>query len=305
MDKRRLAAACAIGCIAAALNYWTRAHVSGFTDFDQVWTAGRTVVRGGDPYTGTSAGGFAFLYPLPAAIVGVLFSPIPVAIASALWTALGFGVLAYALSQAGWWRLTALCSLPSIESMQLAQWSPILTAAFILPSLNFFAAAKPSTMLPVAGSTLPKSVNRASVLLGCGLVAVSFMVLPSWLPEWIGTVRGAHHFIPPIARPFGAVLLLALIAWRRRQAWLIALMALTPQAGMAYDALPLAVVPQSRRDAIFYSFATLAAVPFRHIAIGANAGFSDATAANAPIYLATLYVPALLLVLARHMRGRS
>lgn len=299
MRTKRTVAAALVGLCAAGFQAWIRARVSGFSDFDQIWLAARDVAHGVSPYSHVTPNGFPFFYPLPAAILGLPFALYPAWLAAALWTGLGFGVLAFGLTRDGWWRLVALCSLPAVESAQLAQWSPIVTAAWCIPALGFLLAAKPTAVLPISLGSVPRSVHLGAIGAALGLLAISFVVQPAWVAEWIGTVRGAHHFVPLVLRPGGVLLLLALIRWRRREAWLIVLMAVMPQAGMAYDALPVAVVPSSRCEALFLALCSFLAVPFRHVATGAANGFTDASSANALLYLATLYAPAVLLVL-RH-----
>lgn len=305
-DTARVLVAALIGLAAGALAWWVRTHVTGFTDFDQMWTAGRLVVAGHDPYPAFAAGRFPLLYPMPAVVATMPFALLPASLAAAMWTALGFGFLSFGLTRRAWWPLIALASLPAVEAAQLAQWSPILTAAALFPALGWLAVAKPTTGGAIVAAYAPRFLCGRTLavvaLVAAALITASFALAPRWLGEWISAVRSQRHFIPLVLRPGGVVLLAALLAWRRPGGRLIALLAVTPVTGMAYDALPLALVPSSPRGAMAFACATLLAVPWRMVAVGGGDPFMRATAHNAPIYIVCFYLPALVLVLRRSDR---
>ena len=79
---------------------------------------------------------------------------------------------------------------------------------------------------------------------------------------------------------------------------MLVLMALIPQTGAAYDALPLALIPRNRRESLALGFLSFATVPFLIPPEGAG-DFARTMAHNQVIFIAALYVPALLAVLAR------
>lgn len=244
---KRIAAAACFAALAGSLTLWVR--LSGhfaFSDFDRsIWGA-RQVLGGIEPY---GVGGL--YYPMTAVVVAMPFAPLPLALSAALWTALGFGLLAYGLSARGWWPLLMLASFPALNAMQVAQWTPILTASALIPSLAFIAVAKPTTGFAIAAAYRGQTVNRWAVFGGLALVLIAFAVAPLWVPRWLASVRGAAEYVPLVRRPLGFLLLLALLRWRRPEALLIALLALVPTPMRAYDALPLVLVPESRREIMF------------------------------------------------------
>jgi hypothetical protein len=174
----------------------------------------------------------------------------------------------------------------------------VLTAAALLPWLGWLTAAKPTTGIATVGSFFSRRWFGLNLVVGAALVAASFVLWPPWLGEWLHAVRGAHHFVPMIFHPGGALLLLALIRWRRPEARMLALMALIPQTGAAYDALPLALVPSNRREALALGFLSFATLPFLVPPEGAG-DFARTMAHNQVVFIAAVYVPALVAVLAR------
>jgi hypothetical protein len=93
-------------------------------------------------------------------------------------------------------------------------------------------------------------------------------------------------------------LLIALAKWRRPEARLIALLACVPQTAASYEALPLILALRSSREAMIFGIVSVISVAFVVSPTGPN-DFAAATATNAPITLATMYVPTLVMVLRR------
>src|SRR5262252_764415 len=87
---------------------------AGAGDFEFPLRAARLLLAGRDPYLdmvpGVPGAAGAFLYPLPTALVAAPFAGLPSAMAGACFIGLSSGLLAYGLSEAGWWRLLALMS---------------------------------------------------------------------------------------------------------------------------------------------------------------------------------------------------
>ena len=298
--EQRILTATLIGLTAGALALWLRlSGRSDFSDFNPIWLAARAVLLHRDPYVAVARDFVApFYYPLPAAIVGLPFALLPSSVTGPAFVALGFGLLAYGLTARAWWPLIALASYPSLDAIRLCQWTPIFAAAALLPWLGWLAAAKPTTGLVTVGSFLSRRWLTFNAAIGIALVAISFACWPPWVGEWLGAVRGAHHFVPMAARPVGALLLLALIRWRRPEARMLALMAVVPQT-VAYDALLLALIPCNRREALAFGLLSFAAVPFIVPATAPRDAFVGALTHNQSVFLTALYLPALVAVLAR------
>lgn len=294
---KRIGVSVGVAIVAGAIPFAYHAAGATHTDFDQIWIAARALMHRDDPYRAVAAGFlWPFYYPLPAALIGLPFALAPKLWAAAVWTAVGFGLLAFSLTEKAWWPLVGLLSYPALDAARLAQWSPILTAMALLPALSWLAVGKPSTGGGVALAYLPKTLRWTSVAMGLVLIAVAFLIDPPWFEDWRTALATAHHLVPMVARPGGFVLLLALFRWRRPEARLLAALALVPQTAYPYEALPMILALRARWEALVWAFATLVGAWFLH----QNASsFTAMVANNAPMILASSYIPVLVMVLRR------
>jgi hypothetical protein len=300
----RITLAISIGLLTFGVSLWLRLlHRIPVTDFDQIWIAARTVLQHRDPYLAVARGfPMPFYYPLPAAIAALPFALLPMQWAGPVFIGIGFALLSYGLLGRGAWTLASLLSLPAWHAAVICQWSPILTAAAVLPWLGWLAAAKPSTGAITTGAYFSRRRFGFNLLVGAALIGVSFAVWPGWLREWLDALRGTQHFVPLILRPGGALLLLSLLCWRVPEARLLALSAVIPQTGAPYDALVLALVPHRRVEALAFGLLSFVAMPFLITPSRSGDGFVRAVAHNQTVYLIALYLPALGLVLWRRYR---
>jgi hypothetical protein len=270
------------------------------SDFDQCWIAARALLRGQDPYTAVIQAGWPWplYYPLPAVLVAVPFTAVPMALARVAFAGLGAGLLAYGITARGWWGLAALASSPLLDALTNVQWSPLLTAAALLPAAGWVLAAKPTIGLPL-WSAFPR---RASAIGALTLTGVSLLVLPHWPALWLAAGSTASHIRPPIMRPGGFLLLLALLRWRRPEARLLAALACVPHSPALYEALPLFLAASTGREMLM--LALLSYVPYGAILLlPAGLPLAEWNAARWPVMLVLLYLPVLLLVLSRPNTG--
>jgi hypothetical protein len=273
-----------------------------FTDFDYFWLAGHAVWQGLDPYAVTRQAieegthKVPFYYPGTTALLMLPFGALPRHLAIALFTAMGMGLLA--MSVRGW-RFWIVLSAPALQSIQLGQWSPWLTAAIGLPWLGFVWAAKPSVGLALFLGW----PSRLAVAGGLAVVALSFAVLPHWPFDWLEAIRSTAHYTAPVQRFGGALLLLAFVRWRRPEARLLGLLALVPHTTGIYEQLPLLLIPQTkRRFAVLMGLSWVAAVlvytvvsytPEPDVVLRVQRGL----ARQWPYFLFLVWLPALYMVL--------
>jgi hypothetical protein len=150
-------------------------------------------------------------------------------------------------------RFPLFLSAPFFLALSLGQWSPLLVAAALLPALAPLIVAKPNL-----GAAVWLAAPRFWPLAGgAAIVAISLVVMPEWPAAWLANVSGREEKVVPVLHPGGVVLLLALIAWRRPEARLLAVLSVVPQALLFYDQLLLWLVPRSRRQSIALSLASL------------------------------------------------
>lgn len=278
-----------------------------------LWRGARILLAGGDPYNlvtwrtmpvgETDIGAWATVieplyYPLPALLIWMPFSLGSFLVGSAAFVGLGAALFAYAMSRGGLHRIWLCGSVPFMLALRFGQWSTWLTAAAILPLLSFLLPAKPNIGLPL----LLAKPTRAMILGSTLILTLSLVVMPSWPFGWYGTVTGAFtHTVPhpaPVTtfRGLGAIVLLALLRWRRPEARLLVLMACVPQLPFWADQLPLATIAHSRREVIWSMLAG-------HLCFICWFLFAPKVVYYVPVMqpyaLIGTYLPALIMVLGR------
>jgi hypothetical protein len=303
------AAIAATVSLAAGLYVWAyaRANPDFVSDFDQLWASGRALLDHRNPYDVVGPRG-AFLwkwplyYPLPAVILVAPLGAMSVVAARIVFAAVSVGLFAYAITRDGWGRLLLLLSISFVTAVELVQWSPLLAAGMLLPWIGWVAAAKPNLGAAMAAHA---SSRMALVVMFIGstvLIIASFVILPGWLGPWLENVRSAPHFIAPVVRPGGILLLAVLAKWRRPEARLLAALACVPQTPTFYDHVLVLLVARSARESLVLVCLTFGV----YFAVAFAAPFDSFQqwgdfVANAT--LALVYAPAVIMVLLRPNEG--
>jgi hypothetical protein len=318
--RSRVVCALLLGVVAAV--YAFRTHQSFLREGQSpdslfLWRGARILMAGGDPYnpidwrtmpTGeVDLGAWKTVieplyYPLPALLVWIPFSLGSFLIGSAAFCGIGAALFVFAVSRDGLHRVWFCGGVPFIMALRFGQWSTWLTAAALLPVLSFLLPAKPNLGLPLV---LAKP-TRAMVV-GCmAVLIVSLIAKPNWPLGWYAIVTGAFRQTVPHPAPvttfggFGALVLLALLRWRRPEARLIALMACVPQLPFWADQLPLATVARSSREVIWSLLGG-------HLCFLGWFVFAPKVVYYVPVMqpyaLAGAYLPALIMVLRRPNEG--
>jgi hypothetical protein len=271
-------------------------------DFSYPWRAARALLSGENPYEVIRAVGpypfnAEFFYPLPAALVATPFSQLRPEIAGALFIGISSALLGWAILRDCPHRLPLFISAPFVQAAILGQWSPLLAAAALMPTLQFLAAAKPTVGL-AAWLYQP---SRRGIVGGLILVALAFLVLPGWLGDWREAVGSTGKYRGPATTLLGCFLLLGLLRWRRREGRLFVAMSLIPQLPVFYDSLILWLVPSTLWRSVALSAASwvgyLAWYPSRASPMQNEIAF--------PFLVFTIYLPALILLLLLPAREES
>jgi hypothetical protein len=268
------------------------------TDIVQHWLAARALWQGENPYAAVEGWGwgYPYLYPLPAALVALPLAPLPMAVARLVFAGLSVAVLAYALTAVSWWPLLWIASGPSLQAFGAAQWSPVFTAAVTLPALRGLWIVKPNAGLALAAGY---GVGRRGLLVATILLLVSLAWRWQWPLEWWQGLQPEHpQIVPPILRPGGLLLLLALFRWRRPEARFLAVLACVPQTGALYELVPLGLIPRTLREMIFLTASSQMALLLLH----PNSDYPSLAASFTsawPKVLVLIYIPALMIVLTR------
>lgn len=320
---RRIAVAL---CIALLVGYATW-RIEPFTDtgpdFGQIWYAAREVLARRNPYLAIGPGraynwGYNLYYPLPAVLLAVPFAWLSLRAATAAFIALSSGLLAFAVTRDNWVRLPLFLSTGAFIAAAWGQWSFIIAAAALMPSLGLVLAAKPTTGL-AAFSYRPTIRSAAGVV---ALVALSFVVQPGWAGDWIAAVHTAvPHFSPtavahekvagemtflaPVSRFGGVLLLLAALRWRRPEARYLLVLAFIPQNMVLYECVLLYIIPATLTESLW--LVILSYVAYFGPILVQLAGMADThhfrVWAQGNWMLTCQYLPCLIMVLRRPNEG--
>jgi hypothetical protein len=301
----RVIVAILIGIVGGAYCYFSIKSSGGprpADDFTWHWLAARALIEGKDPYVVITAGGpyqldAPYVYPLTSAIAAVPFALwLSPTAAVAVWIGVGSALLAFGLTGEGYTKLLAFLSMPYIWAASSGQFSPLLTAAALLPWLGFITPVKPQ----IGIASLSYRPSRIAIFGAIAFVALSLIVNPSWPREWLDTVP---HRVPGIYRSpvtviGGPFLLLALMRWKRADARLLLVMSLVPQNMLFYDQLLLWLIPKSKNEYMLLGALSMIAPLVASFFLRG----SDIIAVNrayAPFIVAMVYLPCLVMVLRR------
>ena len=249
----RRAAVAVTAALWAGCVVWLRYHhlpPTATSDFDAAWVAARALRASADPYAAIQSPPWPWplQYPLPAVLIVVPFSFIPLELARAAFMAMSVGLLTLGLTRRAWWPLILLLGGPMLIALFSVQWTPLLTAGALFPWLSTIWVAKPTTAAPLFAAY----PTRAAIVGGLVLVGLAFVAWPNWLGEWREAVHDAPHRAA-ILHLGGALLLLGLLRWRLPEGRQLAMLALVPLSPHLYEAVPLALVARSRREMLALS----------------------------------------------------
>jgi hypothetical protein len=298
---------CLVLGLAAALlmtgiTAWSRSDVWFFSDFDQLWIAGRALLERKEPYQAVLAAGnlYPLYYPLTGVVLVLPLAALPLGAARIAFAALTGFVAGYGLRRLGAWAWLALLSPVWWAAAIQGQVAPALAGAALVPSLGLILAAKPTVGLAL---WLSRPSARAAVS-AAAITVISVLLWPTWPVTWLRTVQDASHFTAPVQRPGGVLLLLALLQWRTPQGRLLAAWAVIPRTESMYDLLPLILVANSRAGAGL--FVTGSMLALLGLSLGAPPAWDTATRVNNswPILFVCIYLPVLLIVLQPWLKAR-
>jgi len=297
-----------LACLGALAIYDTYRNHPGFSsDFGAWYWGARAVLNGDDPYSTFGPGlkyGWStpFVYPLTVVFLGIPFAWMSEPASAALFVAISTFVMTMAITQRGFHLLPMVITPPFQMSVTLGQLSLLFTAAMFYPILCFLTAVKPHAGLPLVAATRSRRAIIAATVLGAMLFCVSMAVLPRWPVEWIRIIQKDPRYLVPVLRAGGILIPLALLRWRRREAWLLLVTSILPQSLTFYYLLPLFTIPRNFPEAL--SLATLATLG---IYLGAH--LMPAGLSGPPFYrwsgnvaVLSVYLPCLTLLLIRENR---
>ena len=290
--KVSLAAGVVAGLFVLAL--YARQQAGVISDWDPTWVATKALLRGESPYAAIQVPPWPnwLLYPLPALLVTVPWTYVPLPLARGLFAAIGTAAFTYVITRRHRWTLYFLISGAMLWSWVVVQWTPLLIAAVLTPSLSWLLPVKP-TLGFALWTAWP---SRKAVFGGLTLVGISLLIRPSWVQEWLASVAKTPHE-PHLLRPGGFLLLLGMLRWRRPEGRLLAALCLVPQTTALYETLPLALLCRNRPQAA--GFAGLTMLAHLLYLLGPQGPWPVGAQYQWWVLLILVYVPAIVLVLRR------
>jgi len=278
------------------------------SDFGQAWFGARAMLGGGNPYALIGPRlQFDWLWPLfypgTTLVVSIPLVILPELYAATVFVGVSAGLLAFAVTKDGWYRLPLFLSSAFVIAVRAAQWSPLMTAALCVPALAWVVAAKPNIGIVLLAFSRSFRGVLIALLGGALLTALSLILLPGWPADWIANVRGAHQFTILLTRWGGVLVLLALFRWRRPEARLIVALACIPQTAYWYEALPLLLIPATYRESLTLSLLSAFGFLLERYLVGnqPNVAFRDV----GTLMIWFLYLPATFMVLRRPNTGEA
>lgn len=282
-------------------------------DVDQLWFAAQAVLDGRNPYDLIGPGRefnyqWRLYYPLPAVLLFTPLAPFPLLASRVVIAALGGGLLAYGIARWDARGLVVFLSRAFYVNAWYAQWTPLLVGMWFMPVLAGLIAAKPTIGLVMLPGVRNWRVAWLGLVLGLALTAISFLVRPAWVSDWTAALASNTHLRPWLMVPGGAVLLLALLRWRRWEARVFVAFAIVPQTFHPLATLPLVLLPGSLPGK-----ATIAALTYLPNWLLVREPFGSRLATATPedligmygtIVLWSVLVPALYCVLRLPHEGR-
>lgn len=296
--RRRIAVASIIATLSAA-TVWYVTAVVGISngDFAQISFAAQMLISGnGDPYEliPPAVTGFPFIYPLTAVVLTLPLGFLSVLNAAVVFAWVSAFTIAFAVTRKGWQLLPILLSGPFLIAIARGQWSPLLAAAFLIPSLGIVFSAKPSIGLALLAANPSRKAIISAVGGGLLLAAIALVFRPTWPLDWVQSLRASEVQAIPIARPVGLIAALALLRWRRPEARLIFLLACVPQTVSWYETFPLLLVATTFRESLILSVAS-----FLPLMLEIGWGERNFYPTSIAALMLFAYVPPLILVLRR------
>lgn len=236
--RGRLTASVLVGAAAGCLCFFfQRSLHRGAADFVWALHLAQRVLAHQNPYDTPFE-----QYPLTAGIFAFPFLRFTPEAAGAIFYGLSSAALALGLTKHGYSRLLVFLAYPYWIGLLTVQWSTAIAASAFFPLLLPLTMAKPQVGLPVFLTRFSRRGFSACAV----IAALTFIVLPGWPRLWIGQMQYYQHFFAILVLP-GPLILLALLRYRDRDAWLLLLSSLMPQRWF-FDSFILWLIPRTKRQ---------------------------------------------------------
>jgi hypothetical protein len=239
--------------LTAALSYWWQQ--SYWVDLNPPLCSSRLLLAGDNPYEACYtlyADQPAAAYPMTTLVAFLPFTLLPgnYLAPAFIWGSFN-GLLVFGLLRNGtYWKFLIFLSAPYWICFTYHQFSVLITAVALLPSLLPLALLKPQNGLPVILTNLTwrRLAGMAIFLL------ISFILYPNWLTVWyFSSAKNYDGIIPLLLFPLSLFLLAGVFWLREPRVRFLLLMACMPQRAL-YDIVPLYLLPRTLRQMLLVCF---------------------------------------------------
>ena len=240
----RISITLSIALLVGVTCYWYQTtHNRAGGDLSWPLCTASELIQGYAPYA-CSAGSNMPTNMLPTALLVFPLIIVQPALAASIMIALSTALLVWGLIRDGkYWRLLILLSYPFWQCVQVANWTILLVAIGLTPSLYPLLVVKPHAALPIALTRF----SQRGALMATLIIIITFLILPDWPFRWWETAQmysgGPLIFLFPPA----LLTLLVLLRWRQEAARYLLFCAITPLRPF-YDYFLLFVIPQTPRQ---------------------------------------------------------
>jgi hypothetical protein len=255
----RFGIALIIGSLCGVLCMYALSRIgNGAGDFYWQLRAARDLLAGNDPYN-HPPGPYRIPYPLPTAMLAIPLVGLTDYAAGGVFFGVSSGILAWLILRNGKpWQLLLFLSWPFLYALLYAQWAPLVLCLYFTPAFLPMLLMKPQTTLPLALTQRP-SWQGVGLTLFIGIA--SFVIYPTWPLVWLGQISTYQGIVPPLlVLPLGPLMLLALLRYRDRKAWLLLLMSAMPQR-VLYDQAALLLVADNLRQMLILVLCSWISLP--------------------------------------------
>jgi hypothetical protein len=269
---------------------------NGAGDFAPALRAARDLLAGIDPY-GRLPGPYNIPYPIPAAMLAIPLTWLTDFIAGGVFFGISSGILAWLILRYGRpWQLLLFLSWPFLYALFYAQWVPLILCLYFTPAFLPMLLIKPQIALPLALTQQPSWLG-VGLTLGTGFI--SLLIYPTWPLVWLKQISTYQGILPPLLiLPLGPLILLALLRYKDRNAWLLILMSLMPQR-VLYDQMALFLIADNKRKMLILIYCSWISLP----ALMIFGGWNNLPGGWRLWIVLTLYLPALGILLTPTVAG--
>jgi hypothetical protein len=297
----------AVAAVSVATFAWFWRGTPGHPDFDQLYAGALALRDGLNPYSVVGPGlryewATALYYPLPALLVVMPLTFVPIRIAGGIFVAVSGFALGFAIERTmNRWRYLLLLSCAFVTCIAAGQWTVLLLAAVWLPIVGSLAIAKPNIGAIVAFHWSHWRDFVPALIGVCALLIASFVVRPSWFGEWRTTIGPAAFQQSPILYPGGFLVLAALARWRDSDARYLVAYACIPQTPGPYSDLLLFAIPRTKWEVLILALLSYITMPLAAL-FGPLPTLLGRLTRYGRMSALVLMLPCLVMVLARKRR---